>query len=51
MEIALGLGHLYNEHPDFIAMFKAKYHPDMPEFLEKAISFYCKDKILIDETK
>jgi DNA-binding transcriptional MerR regulator len=39
-----GLGHLYNEHPDFIAMYKTKYHPDMPEFLEKAIAYYCKDK-------
>jgi len=39
-----GLGHMYNEHPDFIAMYKIKYHPDMPEFLEKAITYYCKGK-------
>ncbi len=38
-----GLADLYNEHPDFIAMFKG-FHPDLPEFLRKAIQFYCKDK-------
>jgi len=39
-EILRGLGHLYNEHPDFIANFQ-KIHPDLPGFLETAISHYC----------
>jgi hypothetical protein len=39
-----GLADLYNEHPDFIATFKS-FHSDLPEFLRKAIQFYCKDKI------
>jgi hypothetical protein len=39
-----GLGHLYNEHPEFKEMYKTKFHPDMPEFLEKAIVYYCKNK-------
>ncbi len=36
----LGLADLYNEHPDFLANFK-KMHPDLPEFLRKAIKYYC----------
>ncbi len=40
----LGLGHLYNEDPQFNAMFKTRYHLEMPEFLEKAITFYCQGK-------
>jgi len=39
-----GLGQLYNEHPDFIARFQ-NIHPDLPEFLQKAIVHYCVDKI------
>lgn len=42
-ERLLGLADLYNDHPDFIATFKA-FHPDLPEFLRKAIQFYCIDK-------
>jgi MerR family transcriptional regulator, thiopeptide resistance regulator len=34
-----GLGHLYNEHPDFQATFR-KIHPDFPAFLEQAIIHY-----------
>ena len=37
-----GLGHLYNQSPDFIANFQ-KFHPDLPAFLEKAITFYCQN--------
>ena len=39
-----GLGHLYNESPDFIEMYQVKYHPDMPGFLEKAIGYYCEQR-------
>ena len=35
-----GLRHFYNEHPDFIATFE-KLHPDLPKFLEQAITYYC----------
>ncbi|MCC7206639.1 MAG: MerR family transcriptional regulator [Anaerolineae bacterium] len=38
-EILRGLGQMYNEHPDFIANFKAM-HPDLPEFLSRAVSVY-----------
>jgi DNA-binding transcriptional MerR regulator len=41
LEMFKGLGHLYNEHPDFIKTFRTKYHEDMPEFLMKAIEYYC----------
>jgi DNA-binding transcriptional MerR regulator len=36
-----GLGRLYNEHPDFIAMYETKYGPGMAAFLERAIALYC----------
>jgi len=39
-----GLGHLYNEHPEFVAMYRTKYHLDMPGFLEKAIGYYCEQR-------
>jgi DNA-binding transcriptional MerR regulator len=42
-ERLFGLGQMYAEHPDFIANFK-KLHPELPEFLNQAIQFYCKDK-------
>lgn len=42
VERLLGLADLYNDHPDFLATFKA-FHPDLPEFLRKAIQFYCKE--------
>jgi DNA-binding transcriptional MerR regulator len=35
-----GLADLYNEHPDFLKNFK-KLHPDLPEFMRKAIVHYC----------
>jgi DNA-binding transcriptional MerR regulator len=39
-EILRGLGHLYNQHPDFMATFQ-KVHPDLPPFLEAAVTVYC----------
>jgi MerR family transcriptional regulator, thiopeptide resistance regulator len=36
-----GLGQMYNEHPDFVRMFKTTYHEDMPGFLLQAIEYYC----------
>ena len=39
-EILRGLGHLYNDHPDFITTFQ-KFHPHLPPFLEQAITVYC----------
>ena len=46
-EILSGLGHGYNEHPGFIATFK-KIHPDLPEFLEQAITYYCEQLLSTD---
>jgi DNA-binding transcriptional MerR regulator len=43
-ERLLGLGQLYNEHPDFIARFQ-QIDPGLPAFLQKAIEHYCKDKV------
>jgi DNA-binding transcriptional MerR regulator len=40
VERLLGLAELYNEHPDFLANFK-KMHPDLAEFMRKAIKHYC----------
>jgi hypothetical protein len=41
LEIFEGLGHMYNEHPDFVKMYQTTYHPDMPGFLFQAIQYYC----------
>jgi DNA-binding transcriptional MerR regulator len=38
-----GLGHLYTEHPDFVATFRAM-HPDLPDFFNQAIQYYVKHK-------
>lgn len=40
LEILLGLGKAYTEHPDFITFYR-KIHPAMPEFLYEAIKVYC----------
>jgi DNA-binding transcriptional MerR regulator len=40
VEVLRGLGQGYNSHPDFIVNFQ-KLHPDLPGFLEAAISIYC----------
>jgi DNA-binding transcriptional MerR regulator len=42
-ERLLGLGQMYTEHPEFVAKFRA-IHPDLPEFLNQAIQFYCKGR-------
>lgn len=39
-EVLRALGHHYNQHPDFIATFE-KFHPELPPFLEQAITVYC----------
>jgi DNA-binding transcriptional MerR regulator len=39
-EILRGLGQMYNQHPDFIATFQ-QMHPDLPAFLEQAVTHYC----------
>ncbi len=36
-----GVGQMYNDHPDFASMYRSKYHEKMPEFLLKAIEYYC----------
>jgi hypothetical protein len=36
----LGLGRGYSQDPEFAEFFK-KYHKDLPEFLTKAIEYYC----------
>jgi DNA-binding transcriptional MerR regulator len=41
LEIFEGLGHGYNQHPDFIKFYQENYHTEMPAFLEQAISLYC----------
>ncbi len=40
VEILRGLGQGYAEHPDFRATFE-KLHPDLPDFLPQAITYYC----------
>lgn len=42
LEILRGLGELYNTEPGFIANFK-KIHPDLPEYLQQAITQYVDD--------
>ncbi len=42
LEILRGLGELYNSEPEFIANFK-KLHPDLPEYLQEAITQYVDD--------
>lgn len=46
LEIFEGLGHMYNENPEFIAMYRSNYHLDLPPFLEKAVIYYCQQKRL-----
>jgi hypothetical protein len=39
-EAVLGLGQAYSQHPEFAAFFK-KYHEELPQFLTRAIEYYC----------
>lgn len=40
LNMLLGVGQMYNVHPDFVRVFKTKYHEDMPGFLFQAIEYY-----------
>ena len=42
LEILRGLGELYNTSPDFMANFE-KLHPDLPTYLQEAITQYVDD--------
>ncbi len=42
LDILRGLGEAYNSHPDFNATF-TKLHPDLPEYLQAAITQYVDD--------
>ena len=42
-EAVLGLGQAYSQHPDFAKFFR-KIHTDLPEFLTKAVEYYCGKK-------
>ena len=39
-EAVLGLGRAYSQNPEFAKTFE-KYHKDLPDFLTKAIEYYC----------
>jgi DNA-binding transcriptional MerR regulator len=39
-ERLLGLSQLYVDHPDFARNFR-ELHPDLPEFMQQAIVYYC----------
>lgn len=40
-EIIMGLAEMYASNPDFIAVYQ-RFHPDLPEFLRRAILHYCR---------
>lgn len=42
LEVLRGLGEMYNTHPDFMVKFQS-LHPDLPEFLQAAITQYVDD--------
>jgi DNA-binding transcriptional MerR regulator len=44
LEVFEGLGHMYNENPDFRMMYEMKYGPGVSAFLEKAIVYYCEQQ-------
>jgi hypothetical protein len=39
-EAVLGLGRAYSQDPEFASFFK-KYHAKLPQFLTRAIAYYC----------
>jgi MerR family transcriptional regulator, thiopeptide resistance regulator len=43
-EALAGLGRMYSEHPEFAKNFREKYHPDLPQFLTRAIEYYCRNR-------
>ena len=44
LDVFEGLGRMYNEHPDFRKMYETNYGLGVPEFLERAISYYCEQQ-------
>jgi len=44
LDVFEGLGHGYNQHPDFRKMYETNYGPGVSEFLEKAIVSYCEQQ-------
>jgi hypothetical protein len=42
-EAVLGLGQTYSRHPEFAKFFR-KIHKDLPEFITRAIEYYCANK-------
>jgi DNA-binding transcriptional MerR regulator len=44
LDVFEGLGHTYNEHPDFRKMYETNYGAGVSEFLERAIVTYCKQQ-------
>lgn len=42
-QAVLGLGQIYSQDPEFAEYFR-KIHKDLPEFLTKAIEYYCAQK-------
>jgi len=42
-EAVMGLGQTYSQDPEFAAFFR-KYQEELPEFLTKAIEYYCEHK-------
>jgi DNA-binding transcriptional MerR regulator len=42
-EAVSGLGQAYSQHPEFAEFFR-KIHRDLPEFLTRAIEYYCAQK-------
>ncbi len=43
LEILLGLGNTYSDHPEFRAVYE-KVDPAMPAFFSEAIRIYCKER-------
>jgi DNA-binding transcriptional MerR regulator len=44
LEIFKALGHGYNEDPEFNAFYE-NIHPGLAAFMEKAMTYYCKDMV------
>jgi hypothetical protein len=40
LDIYEGLGHVYNQHPDFVAFYDS-FAPGLATFMEQAVVFYC----------
>ena len=47
-EAVLGLGRGYSQNPEFAVFFR-KYREDLPEFLTKAIEYYCEREKTADK--